>query len=418
MAYSFGGGVNASLGAVDYGSFQQGAQMGAQSRLKGGQAIGQGIAALGQTAAGAIEKYQEQKKEKELIQTSTERISDILKKNPQLGQQIGISDPEDKGAIKAAMKALGGGDVGKGVQAAEMLVQGALQQQQGQAQVGDAVRRFLEGDEAAAAAIPSDVLNALTNARRLDDERRAGPPDGRTSIQKDYDLARTEGYKGSFMEFQRDLSEAKRPVTNITVPGANALMTAVGKAEGEKITSIVEDAGKAEQAIEKLDRVMDILDEGNINTGIGASIFTDIDRLRSKFLADVKAGARVTNDQVIDAFLGSDVFPLIGELGIGARGIDTPAERDFLISVFTGKRELNVEAIKRMTQYRREAAERRINTYNKELESGRLDPLFEISPSLKKEPKAIPQRGGTPLPAGVSRTEWENMTPEERKLFQ
>jgi hypothetical protein len=49
MAYSFGGGVNASLGATDYGSFNYGAQMGAQSRLQGGKAIGQGIASAGQS---------------------------------------------------------------------------------------------------------------------------------------------------------------------------------------------------------------------------------------------------------------------------------------------------------------------------------------------------------------------------------
>jgi hypothetical protein len=61
MAYSFGGGVNASLGATDYGSFNYGAQMGAQSRLQGGKAIGQGIASAGHSIGQGMQASQDLK---------------------------------------------------------------------------------------------------------------------------------------------------------------------------------------------------------------------------------------------------------------------------------------------------------------------------------------------------------------------
>lgn len=35
--------------------------------------------------------------------------------------------------------------------------------------------------------------------------------------------------------------------------------------------------------------------------------------------------------------MGADVFAMLKPLGIGARGLDTPAERKFLQEVLTGK---------------------------------------------------------------------------------
>jgi hypothetical protein len=189
MALAFGGGVRPELGRTDYTPFLQGSVAGAQMQARGGESIGAALANLGKIAGEAIGQYQERKQEKELFNNFSDRIGKILQENPAFGQQIGITDPSDKGAIKAAVKALGGGDTRKGVQAAEMLVQGAMAQQAQRGQISEAVSRFLGGDETAAANIPSDMLNAITNARRLGFEQQAGPGDDRTTRQKDFEYA-------------------------------------------------------------------------------------------------------------------------------------------------------------------------------------------------------------------------------------
>ena len=56
-----------------------------------------------------------------------------------------------------------------------------------------------------------------------------------------------------------------------------------------------------------------------------------MNELVAKFTGMNEAVEKATNTQLLEALLGSDVFGMIAILGIGARGIDTPAERDFLI---------------------------------------------------------------------------------------
>ena len=73
---------------------------------------------------------------------------------------------------------------------------------------------------------------------------------------------------------------------------------------------------------------------------------------------------------LLSRLLGSDVFGMIAILGIGARGIDTPAERDFLIKVMTGERKMTPEALRRMTLYRRKYSRMVIEDYNARLKDG------------------------------------------------
>jgi hypothetical protein len=79
MAYSFGGGVNASLGATDYGSFNYGAQMGAQSRLQGGKAIGQGIASAGHSIGQGMQASQDLKERNKAAKGSVDMAAKLGK---------------------------------------------------------------------------------------------------------------------------------------------------------------------------------------------------------------------------------------------------------------------------------------------------------------------------------------------------
>jgi hypothetical protein len=107
MAYSFGGGVNPQLGAVDYSGFRQGAGVAAQGIMQGGAGMAQGIQQVGMQMAGAIQKYQEKQEQKKQEEAAVGLVKSKITSNPELQRFLGLSDPKDEKAIKAAVKAVG-----------------------------------------------------------------------------------------------------------------------------------------------------------------------------------------------------------------------------------------------------------------------------------------------------------------------
>lgn len=396
MAYSFGGGVRPELGRTDFTPFLQGSVRGAEMQAKGAENMAAGVSQFLTKAGEGVKAYQENKAINTMFNSTVE---DAIKLNEQRGGEIarmlGIADVEDKGAWAAAVKSLGEGDKKKGSMAVRSFMGQMAEQEAQRERMQGVIDPSLSPQEnvqralAAGASVgeASAIGNFLVNAQQSQQPAQAKP----TSDMLNYQLAQNQGYQGSFMDFKTDMAAANRATTTISMPAQNALQAEIGKAEAERINTIVDRADKAEFAIEKLGDALSIVESGDLNTGIGATIFTNIDRLRSRFLGDKKAGKNVTNDQIIDAFLGSDVFPLIGELGIGARGIDTPAERDFLINVFTGSRPLDADALADMIRIRMNAAIGSLERYNSAVETGRLDPFFEVS-TVPKGARGVPAR--------------------------
>jgi hypothetical protein len=114
----------------------------------------------------------------------------------------------------------------------------------------------------------------------------------------------------------------------------------------------------------------DLIVKGDINTGLARSVQDVVSKAKAKFLADKKAGKNVSDGEYLDSLLGSDVFAQISALGIGARGMDTPAEREFIREVITGTRDLSQDTLKRMIDFRIGATEKAVDTYNERLGKG------------------------------------------------
>ena len=111
-------------------------------------------------------------------------------------------------------------------------------------------------------------------------------------------------------------------------------------------------------------------------TGAFANELTDYNAFMSKvrgkgqykeYIASLRAA---TSGQDMKALLGGDVFPLIKILGIGARGLDTPAEREFLISVMTGQATMTEAALKSITARRLRQSDDTIQEYNNLINDG------------------------------------------------
>jgi len=136
---------------------------------------------------------------------------------------------------------------------------------------------------------------------------------------------------------------------------------------------------------------------GDINTGIARQVQDVVARAKSKFLADKSAGKNVSDSEYLDALLGSDVFPQISALGIGARGLDTIAERKFLQEVITGSRDLSRDTLLRMIDFRIDSANQAVDKYNTKLSKGELKKYQEVTGRTLEPIQAPPTRasGGT-----------------------
>lgn len=171
----------------------------------------------------------------------------------------------------------------------------------------------------------------------------------------------------------QDLGAAPKPAKNvITIDqrGLGQYAETVGTEVAKEDVAFVNTVEKAADTLPKINETLKLLKTGDITTGFGAEFLLNVNRARSQLMADKKAGKTVTDTQVLDAMLGSEVFPMIDALGIGARGLDTPAEREFLRGVFTGTIQMNKETLVRLTEIRKNVAERAVTKFNKRLGEG------------------------------------------------
>jgi hypothetical protein len=151
----------------------------------------------------------------------------------------------------------------------------------------------------------------------------------------------------------------------------------VGEAAGKGDVALVANAQAAVGKLQDINQTLEQLKTSDAITGFGADILKDVERFRAQFTKDAKAGKRAADTEILNAMLGSEVFGMIQSLGIGARGLDTPAEREYLREVMTGTVRMDKAAIIRLTEIRKKVTERAIDEYNKKIDNGELNKYFE-----------------------------------------
>lgn len=182
-------------------------------------------------------------------------------------------------------------------------------------------------------------------------------------------------------------------------PAESAYQTTVGKASGEADIASFDAAQRASDDLVKDFEAINLLQTGKASTGITAELALGINRVKAAVGGDKEAAKKVTDTELLNALLGSDVFSNIQALGVGARGLDTPAEREFLREVVSGTISLNAETLRRMAEIRANVKERAIDRFNQRVEKGELDRFFQATGREKRKiekpsrPKA-PETGG------------------------
>jgi hypothetical protein len=429
MAFQSGTQVNAALGRTDYTPFLQGALQGAQSQGRAGELIGQGLANLGQQVATNVEKYYKKEEEKKLNEQAVDTIGTIFKSNPELASQMGIqldaSGNFDKKLGLSLIKTFGG--AAPTIQIANTLRElGVKKAEDTQtAQQFNALRQ--SGGRAVSPnsgpiSPMAEMKGYETYAKYLETQsqidknlrEKAGVQGVEMTQEQVNNIPAGTDFKGTPLAngkiFVTGLSRfAPGAQTNINM-GENAYDKRGGEVMFDKDLSEYEAASAAPDRLEKLDTVLDLIKEGNITTGFGAELAQNANRMKAKFLNDKEAGKTVTNTDLLDSLLSSDVFPMISSLGIGAKGMDTPAERDFLRQAFTGTKELSPETLQRLTEIRRNIEIRNVKKFKQNYDKGTYKRFFD------KFGRPLPDFSSIP-PEGVTFKEWSNMTLEDKALW-
>jgi hypothetical protein len=166
-----------------------------------------------------------------------------------------------------------------------------------------------------------------------------------------------------------------KPEVSLQLPSnkaETAAATEAGKASSQDLIETFKIAQKGEKAIVKLNKAMERLNQMEVPTGPVTPFIKSFNSLRAQLLNDRAAGKIATDIEMVDALLGSGVFSAIQDLGIGARGLDTPAEKQFLLQVLTGSTGMTLDSLKELTQLRQQIAADAINKYNSWSDAGIL----------------------------------------------
>lgn len=199
-------------------------------------------------------------------------------------------------------------------------------------------------------------------------------------------------YQGGRAAFDKRIGAVNPLSTAAQEAGGQAAVagaTGYGKKAGTDAAEVDvkqhEAAIAAGENINKIDTLLAHLKTSTAVTGMGAELFKNIERAKVLLSDSEKAGRKVSDTELLDTMMGSEVFPLIGALGVGARGLDTPAEREFLRQVMTGTIPMNKQTLTRMTEIRRDVTKRAIERFNKRVESGELNRYFELTGRPKEK---------------------------------
>jgi len=202
-------------------------------------------------------------------------------------------------------------------------------------------------------------------------------------------------------EAQKTRIAAAGASRTIIPPAETERSKTVGKLGGEALVNEFNVAQNAARGLAKDYEAIKVLREGKPSTGITSEIETSFNRIRSAVANDPEAAAKVSDSQYLEALLGSDVFQQMSALGVGARGLDTPAEREFLREVISGTRKLDKSTLIRMAELRAKYKEELVQDYNSRIESGELDKFFEDFGRPKK-PFKLPERPVSEAPVTVN----------------
>jgi hypothetical protein len=226
-------------------------------------------------------------------------------------------------------------------------------------------------------ASPGQELAAQTS--RMQAERGSGAGGGTpyfVPIQTPEGVVSFDARRGTMTQMGVDGRPVIGSASSPALQGELAEAKKTGTGMGENNMEQYQAAQAAPNKIKDLDKLLTHLESSDAETGLGAEMFKNIERAKALMGSDAAAG-KVKDTELLDTMMGAAVFPMISSLGVGARGMDTPAEREFMRSVLTGSISLNKGTLVEMAKIRKNIEKRALDKWNKRVEKGELNRFFE-----------------------------------------
>jgi len=411
--FQTGSQINPSLGRTDYSAYAQGA-------IAGGQAIGQGIANLGQGIASGIEQYAKQKKENKIMEGKlkasisslegfrpiadnvspeaskqltktlselnspdiplTERLARAEAATGTLTQLInfGIKEKEKSDAVTATNLALASAQSGKPV---PLIYKPEILASAGSQALDFAAKR---------SSLDSAILNQAQTAAEVDKIKE------QTAAIKRGDPVSLGGYKtaeeaqvvsdtlarlaGDNFLPRVEQNPKDRSYTAGTVlkpqpvvPDKYRDMAAQARFENDKAT--VDSAQNAINEIQTNNNIISLLDSGQVSTGISSAAQQIVDKSLS-FFGNEDAAKRASETEILDSLLGRSFLDERARAKITSTMMNTKAELELYRGIFSGTKTLEPESIKKIAQLKAKIAEGVIDSHNRRIKDGSLDQYY------------------------------------------
>tara|TARA_R110002020_G_scaffold444968_1_gene656673 strand:+ start:271 stop:1824 length:1554 start_codon:yes stop_codon:yes gene_type:complete len=151
------------------------------------------------------------------------------------------------------------------------------------------------------------------------------------------------------------------------------------------------DYKQAQDAVNNLERdenLIRLLHKGKATTGFAANWIQTLNKTVNFFKDDPRLAEGISDTELVDVLTGEQVFPLIQALGIGARGMDTPAEREFMRKVLTGTLTLTKDTLLHMARMRQKQSRGAIKNWNTRVDRGEVADYLKIN-NISKENSRI-----------------------------
>lgn len=194
------------------------------------------------------------------------------------------------------------------------------------------MRQMMSKDESPIAVAEGTALVNRKTLQPVFTNLKAATPEAPTADWKDYQRAVAQGYKGQFIDYQREMANLKAPKTHLSVGMTQEReeSKAVGKFFGEQYADIQKAGMGATGTITRMDQLSSLLN--GINTGKLTPVGTEVAAFAQSL--GLSLDPNLGNKQAADALVKEMALQLRNPTGgAGMPGAMSDQDRKFLASM-------------------------------------------------------------------------------------
>jgi len=224
-----------------------------------------------------------------------------------------------------------------------------------------------------------------------------------------YNLAVQQGFKGSILDYKREIARAGASQTNISVGTEKKYGERFGGLLAERDAVKLEAAEKAPAIAANADRIVDLIDTGKVFTGSAANVRLQI--AKGLNLIGGTDSEKIKNTELLISGLAESTLGAIKSSGLGTGQGFTDKDREFLEKAKAGQISYDAQSLKELARLSRLAAEQSAQVWNTRVKSMPASALEGTGISTK--PIVVPKPRGAIPEAAIQFLRAGQGTPEQ-----